>query len=179
MPPGITDVLSRRDFVDLARFLTELGKSPGFRVPTRETVRVWQALQSDTPITANQLVDGNVNVDSGTWSPAFSRADGSLPLDELQTLKLDGKDSFVVQFQLDVHQAGKVGLQIDSRTPHEVWIDGRLVLNRGQQLVADVKTGSHRVVLAIKASNGAAPPLRVERLDLPESSARFAFKLEP
>jgi putative heme-binding domain-containing protein len=176
MPPGLTDVLGRNEFVDLVRFLTELGKHPEFRVPTRETVRVWQTLVTDGPVTEQQLTPRDI--DATLWPTVFSLAGGELPLDELASLDFNSQKSRVVRFRIDVHQAGKLGLRVDTKGPFQVWIDGKSVSTNGQSITADVGVGTQWVTLAITDSGDRGTCLLVERLMLDGEAARFAFKLE-
>jgi putative heme-binding domain-containing protein len=44
MPPGLTASLREDEFVDLVRFLSELGKDGDFKTPSNRFVRQWQML---------------------------------------------------------------------------------------------------------------------------------------
>ena len=45
MPPGLTSSLREDEFVDLVRFLSELGQEGDFKVDSRPVIRNWMALQ--------------------------------------------------------------------------------------------------------------------------------------
>ena len=75
MPDGLTDTLTRGELLDLARFLSELGKGPYAPYKAR-LVRRWQAAE---PVASG----GRTTL---AWVPVYSMADGSLPLHELPRL---------------------------------------------------------------------------------------------
>jgi putative heme-binding domain-containing protein len=65
MPPGLTASLAEPEFIDLVRFMAELGREGGVNLPPNQFVREWEALQAD-----------------GSWLKIIARVDGSLDLAE-------------------------------------------------------------------------------------------------
>src|SRR5690606_28933882 len=47
MPPGLTASLDKQEFIDLVSYLSKLGKSGSFRVPTERFVRLWHAVSAN------------------------------------------------------------------------------------------------------------------------------------
>ncbi len=71
MPAGLTETLTRAEFLDLVRFLTELGKVGPYSVSKARVVRRWQVNASTR---AESIAD---------WSPAYGKVDGVLPIDAI------------------------------------------------------------------------------------------------
>lgn len=65
MPPGLTASLTEPEFIDLVRFLSELGREGGVKLSPRTFVRNWEGLQAD-----------------GSWKVLPARIDGFVPLAE-------------------------------------------------------------------------------------------------
>jgi len=65
MPPGLTASLAEPEFIDLVRFMADLGREGGVNLPPNTFVREWEALQPD-----------------GSWKKIIARVDGSLDLAE-------------------------------------------------------------------------------------------------
>ncbi len=173
MPPSLTDTLSHEDFVDLVSFLTALGKLPEFRVPTRESVRIWQTLQGKGLADANEVP----RLSAGQWVTALSLAGGDLSLDSLTTVEVGSTPAYVVRFGVNVHQAGTIGLRISAPGNVRAWTGQQPSEMDGDTLLADVEAGPQWVTLVVEAS-GPQNELRVQRLESAEATARFAFKLE-
>ena len=155
MPAGLTETLTRAEFLDLARFLAELGKVGPYSVSTARAVRRWQVRASDRP---ESLAD---------WSPIYSRVDGSLPLDEIPGIDRP----LSVRFEMDVTTPGPVRLRLaEAGGIAEARIDGAAV-PIGPTIDADLASGRHVVTLvfAAKVRPGA---VRCEVEDVPGSPAK-------
>lgn len=85
MPTDAVATLDRVDFLDLVRFLSELGKEGPYRISPEAWVRRW--LSSE-----NQIV--------------YSRVNGSLPMADIQ-----GNS---VSFEFEVTQAGAIGFGLEN-----------------------------------------------------------------
>lgn len=120
MPPGLTAQLREDEFVDLVRFMSELGKEGDFSTKPNRYVRHWKVLQPH-----ERIRDGighysekifAENHKTYVWTPLYSRVDGSLPTDELPQQVGRGKNRYgVVSFEIDVAAAGKIPLTIDAK----------------------------------------------------------------
>ncbi len=105
MPSGLIEPLTRGEVVDLVRFLSELGKIGAYAVSKERLVRRWQVLEPTKEAYAElsrwglQTVakaDGKETVVASygstgagvlTWSPAYSRVSGVLPLADFPAFK--------------------------------------------------------------------------------------------
>jgi putative heme-binding domain-containing protein len=177
MPPGLTDSLDSQEFLDLVRFLTEIGKSSDFRVPATETVRVWQALHSVVPLSESSLWESTSGSRHATWSTTFSKVSGVLPCSELQPAEVDRTNQYVIRFQMEVHRPGQVGLQIDTSSKFRLWVEGKEIPVTDSYATAHVQPGSCWVLLMLEAGDPAGS-IHVTRRDPPGSAAQSSFKLE-
>jgi putative heme-binding domain-containing protein len=173
MPPGLTDPLAEQEFLDLVRFLTEIGKSERFRVPTTETVRSWQTFVATAPVDERSLLADSSRIE---WTPAYSEVNGYLPVADLSLVGSANERSYVTRFQVEVHRAGEIGWRVEAGEAFRLWIDGRQVSPVEGLVRVNLEAGHHRVVLQIDA--GTAPDrIRVTRSDPPNSKAQSVFKL--
>jgi len=173
MPDGLTDQLTRAEFVDLVRFLTELGKGPYLAQPGK-VVRRWQTVAPVQPlftaVTRDRLAAVATATDL-TWAPAYSAVSGDLPLADLLKWRLGkGPEQAVARFALDCTTAGKVKLTFGDVSGLSVWLDGT-PLNADKDVIADLSTGTHFVTVHVKL-DVRKTPLRVELDDVPGSPAR-------
>ena len=90
MPKGLANLMTRTEFVDLVRFLSELGKPGPYAIRSTPTIQRWRVLkpvpESLSDVDSRQ---GSCSAtrfcesDPGRWSTAYAKVAGSLPLDEL------------------------------------------------------------------------------------------------
>ena len=175
MPDGLTDTLTRAEFVDLARFLAEMGKVGPYSVSKARLARRWQTLE-DTAAARRLLESGAGAAGKDDpkliWSPVYSTVGGVLPLAELPRLET-GKDRIptaVVRFQLDVTTPGGVLLKVNDMRGVRVWLN-QAVMPARETMTLDLPVGLHAVTLALDLSRR-KEPLRCEIDDQPNSPAR-------
>tara|TARA_R110002096_G_scaffold316010_17_gene510442 strand:- start:7053 stop:11594 length:4542 start_codon:yes stop_codon:yes gene_type:complete len=113
MPAGLTANLREDEFVDLVRFLSELGKEGDFKVSPQPIIRHWSALlphrrtRDDIGHYGEEIFAENY--EGYQWMPVGSMVDGSLPLNELPKVVGRGKNRWgVVRFDV----AGEVGKEV-------------------------------------------------------------------
>ncbi|OYW17289.1 MAG: hypothetical protein B7Z55_12825, partial [Planctomycetales bacterium 12-60-4] len=106
MPQGLTKFLTRDELIDLARFVSELGKPGPYAVNTARTIQRWRVLQSPPDeLTSSvphlehvrQYILGS---EPSAWMSAYSRVGGTLPLNELR----DGRTPTVLILQGEFDQ---------------------------------------------------------------------------
>jgi putative heme-binding domain-containing protein len=178
MPVGLTDTLTRSEFVDLVRFISELGKvgSP-YAVGKERLVRRWMVL-TDAPLARQQF--GRVDFESrhmvakrDIWRTAYSQVSGTLPVAELPVFdtKIFPPKMTLVDFQLDVSTPGFIAIKVDPTVVCRTWQGSYPVELRGNTLTLDLKPGRHTVTLGI---DGTRPnsAVRAELVDVPGSTAQ-------
>jgi len=160
MPVGLTETLTRGELLDLVRFLSELGKVGPYSVSKSRLVRRWQMQASTRPET---LAD---------WSPAYSRVDGSLPIDALVSVGESAVETARVRFEIDVTTPGPVRVRLNSiKGINELVIDGAKHEVKTANDV-ELKPGRHLVTMSLDLKTRANEALRVEIEDVPGSPAK-------
>ncbi len=117
MPPGLTAQLREDEFVDLVRFLSELGKDGDFKTPSNRFVRQWQFLQPHERIRDAIGHYGNAifveDLKTYVWFPVYSRVAGDIPVSEAPDLIGRGKNRHLAaRTFIDVSESGPIRLKI-------------------------------------------------------------------
>jgi putative heme-binding domain-containing protein len=171
MPDGLTDSLTRSEFADLVRFLSELGKVGAYAPSKARLVRRWQVLESNPATTEAVRAGGLVGaIQDGRliWSPAYSTVAGALPTADLPGV--GAAKLGVVRCQLDATAGGRVLLRLNGGKGLTAWLD-RTPVEVREATEVTVPPGTHTLTFSVDArSHGDA--LRVELDDVPGSPAR-------
>ncbi|MDB4455769.1 hypothetical protein N9133_00815 [Akkermansiaceae bacterium] len=116
MPPGLTASLREDEFVDLIRFLSELGKEGEFKVGPKPIIRNWQVLQ---PHERTRDLIGHLGekifaerFEGYSWSPMVSMVSGELPTDEMPQVLGRGRNRYGVA-RFGITSDGPVVLKIN------------------------------------------------------------------
>lgn len=179
MPEGLTDPLTKQDFADLVKYLSELGKVGGSYAPSKaRLVRRWQVIDP-SPTNLNAFRRARVSAAAEpdapfTWSQGYSKTSGDLPLAELPkfTVWADTAPQSVVRFQLDVTTAGAAKLKFNAIAGLTAYV-GNVPVEPKPETVLDLKTGVQTVTILIDRSKR-TDDLRIELDDVEKSPARVA-----
>jgi len=178
MPEALVEPLTKQEFADLSRFLSELGKLGPYAPSKARVVRRWQLIEG-TP--ANMGLARTTRLaaaaEPGTpfaWSPFYSKVSGDLPLADLPKLVVwNGNDPLaVVRFQLDVTTAGAAKLKFNSAAGLTLFVDGKPVEAKAETPL-DLKTGTVTVTMVVDRAKR-TEDIRVELDDVPGSPARVS-----
>jgi putative heme-binding domain-containing protein len=168
MPDGLADGLTRPEFLDLVRFLSELGKVGPYAVGPARVVRTWQALE-DTPAARAALERGGTGAvgDGGgvIWSSAYSRVAGDLPAEDVPA-------TGVLRFRLEATTGGPARLRLNAAEGLRLWLDGQ-PLAAAESVPVGLTPGRHTVTVAVDRA-ARREPLRCELEEVPGSPARAA-----
>lgn len=176
MPQGLTKFLTHDELLDLAKFVSELGKPGPYAIPKVSTIQRWKVLSQPAPeLTSEvphlehirQFVLGS---HPGEWVSAYARVAGVLPLDELrkgQTPKV-----LILQGEIEVTAEGKVGFHIISTEKTQAWVDAE-AFDAQQKLEVTLPAGRHKLTLRVEVSDRSDPELKVEVTKPDDSSAQF------
>ena len=168
MPTGLTDMLTHREFVDLIRFLTELGKGP-YASAGVPVARRWRLLDPPFPENSSllpEMLDANTSM---TWVPVYSEVSGTLPSTAFTTKT----SRTIVRCQVDVTTPGRIQLKLNGAEGLQGFVD-HTPLELSSEISLDVKQGVHTLTFAI--SNRKHPTgLRVELGEVAGSAARAQF----
>lgn len=118
MPTGLGDSLLEDEFVDLVRFLSELGRTPEFSAGTGRHVRTWRVLEN-SEAARDYLYEAQVEAAVGehetmVWVPEYSYITGEIPMSEVPGLKhryWPTRYSFL-KFSVNAPSDGKAALTI-------------------------------------------------------------------
>jgi putative heme-binding domain-containing protein len=173
MPEGLTDPLTNQEFIDLVRFLSELGKGPYLAQPGT-VVRRWQAVLPMQPLFTVVTRDRLAAVATAKdlqWAPAYSRVSGELPVEDLPKWRIgQGEFQAVARFDLDCTTAGKAKLVFGNTAGLQVWLDG-VPVDVAKEVTVDLGVGVHTVTVHVKLDQRKTP-LRAELAEVKDSPAR-------
>jgi putative heme-binding domain-containing protein len=171
MPDGLTDTLTRAEFVDLVRFLSELGKVGRYSASKAVLVRRWQALEA-TPAAREAAAKGGlaavVQDPRLIWVPAYSAVDGVLPATDFPAGGPSGLS--LVRCQIEATSAGPISLRLNRVAGTSVWLD-QTPAEAKELIEFSVAAGMHTLTFAIDRRQR-TEGLLVELKDVPGSSAR-------
>ncbi|WP_245776552.1 PVC-type heme-binding CxxCH protein [Spirosoma endophyticum] len=177
MPPGLTASLDKEEFSNLIGFLSKLGESGKFRVPTTRFVRRWTVASGNKELTRRIGTEGPGYVAKDNakvpWQPEYSKVSGDLPLDELPIIdaNADKRYSFV-RFEIEVVSKGNVNLVINSTAGLSAWAGTKLLKLTDRGVVADFSPGVHAITVAIDRTLRKDGPLSIQLLDAESSPAQ-------
>ena len=169
MPNGLADFLTHQEFLDLIKFLSELGKPGPYGPSPSQYVRRWRIIDpvpleltsSDpAPVQLASLIDNH------DWTPAYSLVSGVLPIDSIIP---NGKPPGYARGEIDVSAPGKIRLVINDPKGVTLWVDDKPI-NMAQEIPLDLPRGVHTLTFRLDSQHGNAG-LRVEVADTPGLSA--------
>jgi putative heme-binding domain-containing protein len=116
MPPGLTASLREDEFIDLVRFLSELGKEGDFKVSAKPIIRDWMVLQPHARTSDGIGHYGPAifaeKFEGYQWQPYAGKVNGELLPAELPKVKGRGRSRWgVARFGID--QKGTIKLKIN------------------------------------------------------------------
>jgi putative heme-binding domain-containing protein len=169
MPSGLTDSLTHGEFVDLIRFLTELGKGKYAAAGGQAVARRWRVVDPPLPEAA-AIAPDRLDADSSlNWTPAYSEVSGTLPASAF----VSKSSKAVVRCQLEATSKGAVNLKINNPASVQAWLDG-IALDLKSQTPLDLAQGVHTLTLAIQ-NRQHTDGLRLELQDVAGSAAKVQF----
>jgi putative heme-binding domain-containing protein len=177
MPKGLANLMTRAEFVDLVRFLAELGKPGPYAIRPTLTIQRWkvlkpvpESLSTSLPGT-DQFREQILEADPGRWLTSYAKVAGSLPLDEL-TAQTGGKVLYL-QGEVQVSSAGPIRVQLDSADATRFWVDAELAPPGAPAHVVDLSAGRHALTLRIDTAVRKSREIKVEVSKPTGSPAEF------
>ncbi len=171
MPPGLTASLREDEFVDLVRFLSELGREGDYKIKPNTYVRTWRVMgpmsQEDIDHVRHVGLHALHDVKHPyPWQIEFSRVSGDLPLDGLAVpLKMYPWFPKIAQFGLKLEAAGKVKLGLSNIKGIVVVVDEQELKELTATPELQLSAGVHRISILVTRDAGDVKTLRVELLD--------------
>ena len=143
MPAGLADLLTDGEFLDLVRFLSELGKPGPYAVTAAPVIRRWRVPDA-----------------AGVEVPAYSLVSGIFPL-----------DAATAKGEIHVVTPGRIRIKLNSAKGLTLSIDGEPVEIK-EVMELEMKLGVHVLKFDVDASRRGAEGLRVEVEEAPGSAGR-------
>ena len=169
MPKGLTTFLTQQEFLDLARFVSELGKPGPYAIRSTPTIQRWKLLENppaDLPkadsIPSDEQFEKLVLKGPGLrWKSAYGKTAGGLPLDEHVALDGSGLQSLWLQGEISVDAPGPVDLRIAAPEGTAAWIGGKRI-DLAQSGSVPLETGSNKLTLRVATTPGTDQEVQVE-----------------
>jgi hypothetical protein len=164
MPAGLGDALTRGEFLDLVKFLSELGKPGTYGPDNALLIRRWRVLD---PKVAGTLSDDGLpkaTLPATAWAPAYSTVAGELPVDAFRS-PVRGQATSYVQADLDVTSPGRIALHLGGSKGLALWVDGKSVDAR-DVVELDLDRGTHTLTFKVNLAERGSEGLRVELRDV-------------
>ena len=173
MPQGLTLFLTRDELVDLAKFVSELGKPGAYSVQTAKRIQRWRVLRepaaeliTEVPHLEN-LRQHVFGAPPEQWAPAYGKVNGFLPLAELRAGRTP--TVLILQGEVTVSDEGPVRLQIESTETVQTWV-GSEALDTKRDATVTLPAGRHSIIFRVEVSDREKPELRVE-LSIPDGAS--------
>ncbi|MGI8964547.1 MAG: HEAT repeat domain-containing protein, partial [Limisphaerales bacterium] len=118
MPSGLANDLTHEEFLDLVRFLSELGKPGPYANNPKPMFRRWRISDSAS---ADLVTATSTNQTKINWQPLYSLVSGDLPLEFLPT---NSNHKIVwARAEIEITTPGKIQLHFNSADGLELWVD--------------------------------------------------------
>jgi putative heme-binding domain-containing protein len=177
MPKGLASLMTRPEFVDLVRFLSELGKPGPYAIRSIPTLQRWRVLKPVPEALAGTIPDRTLfhdqiaTADAGRWATVYAKVSGALPL--LELVKLANSPVLYLQGEINVSNAGAIRLGLDSADGVRVWIDGEPIADGHVDEPVSLSAGRHAITVRIDTNSRRPGELKVELKKPAGSSAEF------
>ncbi len=175
MPVGLTKNLKHGEFLDLVRFISELGRPGPFAIPTEPMIHRWRVLKdvpealASNPPNVNVVGKQLLEIKPEAWSPIYAKVSGALPLadamevafptasettkkTEAQPGKTLDPQPMYLYGEVNVSKAGSVELIIDAPPGTVAWLDSTpFVGDAAHKIESALPLGRHKLLLRIPA----------------------------
>ena len=166
MPKGLSNLMTRAEFVDLVRFLSELGKPGPYAIRSTPTIQRWRVLKS-----ADEPIGDVLKADPSRWLAAYGQAAGALPLADLAALTTE--KSVILQGEINVSAGGPIAIRFNATIGLAGWLDDQPLTIEPESTV-EVAEGVRKITLRVDLTARGDLPIRVEVAKPAGSSAEFS-----
>lgn len=171
MPPGMTASLRQDEFLDLVRFLSELGREGDYKVKPNRYIRTWRTMGPMVQADVDHVRHIGLQVLSERtyaypWTIAYSQVSGSLPLADLPVaVKMYPWFPKIAQADLQLDTDGTITLGLPAAKGILLVIDDKKYEELTPEMKFPLKAGKHVVSLLVTREAGDVKDLKVEILD--------------
>ena len=176
MPQGVTKFLTHDELLDLAKFITELGKPGDFELRKTPSIQRWKVLRkpaaeltSEVPHLEHirQFVLGSQPAE---WVSVYGKVAGVLPLEELRPGKTP--TVLILQGEVQINEPGTLTLKLASTEKTQVWVDAEAFEAQREFEVA-LESGRHVITVRVEVTDRESPELQIEVSKPEGSTAQF------
>ena len=160
MPQGLTKFLTHDEFLDLARFVSELGKPGPYAVRTVPTMQKWLVLKAPAAELLTEVPNVEIlrekilDLPTSAWNTTYATARGNFPLGELALESNTAKPQpQYLQGQLNVVDAGEVEIAFTAPAGSTWWLDAE-PFEGTDKVTRELSAGLHRVTIRVPAAAG-------------------------
>ncbi len=178
MPKGLANLLTRAEFVDLVRFLADLGKPGGpYALRSVPTIQRWRVLKATPEGLARFVPDPDafrsqvLEAEPDRWVAAYSLVNGDLPTAAL-VAATEGKVAYA-QGEITVSAPGPIAFRFPASAGLSAWLDDK-PLPPGEAPTVEVGEGKHKLTLRVDTAARGEVPVRVEVARPDGSSAAYS-----
>lgn len=156
MPQGLTKFLTHDEFLDLARFVSELGKPGPYAVRTVPTIQRWRVLKSPGPALRAEVPNVEVlrehvlDQPASAWESVYGMARGEYPLEELANQ--DNAGPVYIQGEINVIDPGEIEFEVNAPQGTVWWLDAEPF--ESFKVSRELAAGLHRVTLRVPKAAG-------------------------
>lgn len=162
MPKGLPNLMTRQEFLDLVRFLSELGKPGDYARKTTKTIQRWHVLnhppeELSAPAPDNQVIQTILNATGSAWTSAYAKFHGDLPLTAILEKFPNKPEVLYLQGELDVTGRGQTRLSLNDVKGVTAWINDQpiaLTLLKSSAESATKKASADRIQSQAKRQPG-------------------------
>jgi putative heme-binding domain-containing protein len=176
MPKGLVNFMTRAEFVDLVRFLSELGKPGPYSIRPIPSIQRWRFLKG-VPAPLASAIPGPADLktqvldaDPDRWLPAYGKVGGGLPLDEL--LADAGSKVVFVQGEIVATNPGPITFRFNSARGLQAWLDDK-PLAAEPTVTVPLAVGRHKLTLRLDTANRPERDVKVEVVKPDDSAVEF------
>ncbi len=184
MPKGLVATLTRAEFLDLVRFVSELGRPGHYAIRATPTIQRWRALHpvprsiaDSTAISPETLQSDVLAAPTSAWVPTYSWTAGELPIAEIVTA-CESRIG-IIQGEITVSAAGPVQFRFEGvpRPDLLAWVDDLPIkIDPDGSVTVPLNVGPRRLTVRVDANQDHGPPapIRVEVARVAGSPAEFS-----
>ena len=176
MPQGLTKFLTQDEVIDLAKFISELGKPGPYAMRKIPNIQRWQVMQEPSAELTSEIPHleniRSLVLDSvpEQWSSAYGQVSGALPLAELRLGELPLV--LILQGEVQVNEAGSISFQVKTTEKFQAWLDDQ-PMDSKTEFESNLAAGRHRLTLRVEVGVGENPELKVEVSKSVDSKLQF------
>jgi len=164
MPQGLTKFLTQQEFLDIAKFISELGKPGPYALRKAPGIQRWRMLKGTSAELTSEVPNVEIlrehvlDTPAEAWTTAYAMVGGTLPLAEIAH---DRPAVLYLRGEIDVTQAGLVALDIACTESAQAWLDAE-PFESAKRIERELPAGKHALTLRIAVGTATDPTLQVD-----------------